>query len=131
MNITIKNARNAYLNPLDDSHRGAGLFVEHLNFFGSNVNNCPLPHNLLQKNLLPPITANNNGSINSIIPSHANSMLKKPNVKYITGHSHKYEYIFSAFMIDAPSWLCSQQGMSANIIRNRHISSHSRQHSSP
>ena len=85
----MKNTKNPYLNHEDDSHLGANFFREQLNFSGRNAKSFPLPQRWLQKYLLPPKIANINGSMKSIIPSHAKIMLKNPSAKYTIGHPHK------------------------------------------
>jgi hypothetical protein len=54
--------------------------------FGSVAKSLPRPQYLLQKALPPPKDAMMIGTTKSIMPSHANNMLKKPSEKYMIGH---------------------------------------------
>ena len=47
-NITMKKDRKPYLNHLDLSQEGMGLFLDKPSFLTSNVKSCPLPQYLLQ-----------------------------------------------------------------------------------
>ena len=76
-----KKAKNPYLNQLEERNFGAFFFLDSFNLLPKNQNNCPLPHKLLQKYLLPAKIATIRGKIKSINPSQANKMLKKPKAK--------------------------------------------------
>jgi len=88
-NMVMKNARNKYLNHLDLSQAGMGLFLERPSFLPSNVKSCPLPQYLLQYALVPDIIEIASGVAKQINPSHANRILKNPRLRYSSDAIHK------------------------------------------
>ena len=106
------------------------------NFAPKTLKSCPLPQYLLQKCLFPAKIANKSGTIKSIMPSHANKILKNPSEKYTIDQIHRYSYHFF-FAIPAilclprrQSWCCRTAGTRqrlALITPAGHVFAHKRQ----
>jgi hypothetical protein len=74
---------------LDESHLGVILFLEHFACVPNTRNSCPLPQYRLQNPLFPPTIAKISGTKKSIMPSHANRILKNPSAKYMIDQIHR------------------------------------------